>query len=618
MCGIAGYVGIEDRSTALAAVERMLGALARRGPDAEGVQCWEPAVFGHRRLAIFDLSDDGRQPMLTPDGQVGVVFNGAIYNFVELRGELEGRGFAFRSRTDTEVLLHGYRAWGMEGLVGRLRGMFAFGLWDEAAGRLFLVRDRLGVKPLLYVEIGGGLVFASTARALESAGVASAVDPVAVAEFLEYGYVTDARSIYEGVRKVPAASVLEWRDGQTRQWLYWDVPAPEENGVAFEEAVERTGDLLLDAVRLRLQADVPVAALLSAGVDSSLVCWAIGKLGADIQAFTVATPGDPEDEAPEAARLARRLGVRHEAIEVEGDPEHLIEEVTDAYAEPFACASALGMLRVCEAVRRRATVLLTGDGGDDVFLGYPGHRHFYAAQRLARALPGPLARLWPSVRVPLSSVAALRRPVHFVDYAAGGIAAVIQAKDGLPFYERAGLLGERLAGVGLVQRNGAWSPEAGRRVLTDFLRYEHEHQFFGEYMTKVDGASMRQGLEARSPFLDQEIWNFAARLPYALRLRGGTLKAVLRELARRKVGEEVARGRKRGFTIPVNRWLAARWRKLAEDAFADPTLEEQGWMRRGSLAPAFEAAAATGWVSNHFWYCLVLEFWLRRGREASR
>jgi asparagine synthase (glutamine-hydrolysing) len=256
-------------------VRAMTDALARRGPDAEGIESWDGATLGHRRLSIFDLSDAGRQPMLSPDGRVGVVFNGAIYNFPELRRELEGRGHVFRTRTDTEVLIHGYRAWGIDALLPRLRGMFAIGLWDAAARTLYLVRDRLGVKPLLYTVRDGRLAFASTARALRQAGAASEIDPGAVAEYLEFGYVTDDRSIYRGVAKVPAATVLEWRDGRMRMRTYWQPPAHMDFAGTFDDAVAETRRLLLQAVERRLQADVPVGALLSGGIDSSLVCWAM-------------------------------------------------------------------------------------------------------------------------------------------------------------------------------------------------------------------------------------------------------------------------------------------------------------------------------------------------------
>ncbi|MDT5293856.1 MAG: hypothetical protein QOJ76_736, partial [Acidobacteriota bacterium] len=372
MCGIAGLVGEGDGRAARGAVERMVRALARRGPDGEGVESWDGAVLGHRRLAIFDLSEAGRQPMNSADGAVSVVFNGAVYNFLELRAELEARGCRFKSRTDTEVLVEGYREWGMDALARRLRGMFAFGLWDARARKLFLVRDRLGVKPLLYAaSTDGTLAFASTVRALRRGGFAGEIDEQAVTEFLEFGYVTDDRAIYQGVRKVPAATILEWSEGgDVRAREYWSPPTVNDAvdaaaKLSFEEAVEETERLFLRAVEMRLHADVPVGALLSGGVDSSLVCWAVARLGGDVTAYTVGTPGDPWDETADAQATARALNVRHKVLNVSADDAPGVGELVAAYGEPFACASALGMLRVSRAVSPEAKVLLTGDGGDD-------------------------------------------------------------------------------------------------------------------------------------------------------------------------------------------------------------------------------------------------------------
>jgi asparagine synthase (glutamine-hydrolysing) len=596
----------------------MMSALERRGPDGEGVESWEAAVLGHRRLAIFDLSEAGRQPMDSADGRVSVVFNGAVYNFRPLRAELEARGHHFRSQTDTEVLVEGYREWGIDALVERLRGMFAFGLWDERARKLFLVRDRLGVKPLVYAaRPDGTLAFASTVRALRRGGFAGELDERAVAEFLEFGYVTDDRTIYQGVSKVPAATILEWSEGGAlRAREYWSPPeARSDSGVGFAEAVEETERLFLRAVETRLQADVPVGALLSGGVDSGLVCWAVARAGGDVTAYTVGTPGDPSDETADARETARALGVRHKVLDVSADDAPGVGELVAAYGEPFACASALGMLRVSRAVAPEATVLLTGDGGDDVFLGYPEHRHFRLAARLARVMPPRAAGAWLAAREGFPRVGPLRRAVSFMSYAAGGLGAVAAAHDGLPAYRRRGVLGERLAGASVAQREVEWSHESARDLLTEFLRYDRRTRFVGEYLTKVDGATMYHSLEARSPFLDQELWEFAASLPYGVRLRGGRLKAVLRELARRRVGARVARGRKRGFSIPVQRWVAGRWRASVAESLTGSLLEERGWIRSAPALAWLEEAGRRGRAPNQLWYLYVLESWLRHERE---
>ena len=616
MCGIAGLAGFGDREGARRRVRQMLSTLTRRGPDGEGLELWPSdsglaAVLGHRRLSIFDLSDAGRQPMLSPDSSIGIVFNGAIYNFRELRVELEAEGYKFKSHTDTEVLVHGYDAWGLDRLLQKIRGMFALALWDDRKRTLYLVRDRLGVKPLLYSCHNGQIAFASTARALRAGGFSDQIDDLAIADYLEFGFVTDARSIYRGVSKVAAATVVEWSDGKVRTREYWRPPTPSATQPSFAEAVEETERLFVRAVERRLFADVPVGSLLSGGVDSSLVCWAIAHLGGDVTAFTVGTPGDPADETADAADTARRLGVRHQVLELSGDSEPNIDELVSAYGEPFACASALGMLRVSKAVRGSATVLLTGDGGDDVFLGYPEHRYFWLAQKLARSLPGFVANGWRDNRDKLPQVGSLKRLSSFLNYSTGGLGAVACAHDGLPSYERYGMLGERLAGVSVAQRSIEWSSESSRNLLAEFLEYDRDMRFVGEYMTKVDGATMFHSLEARSPFLDQDLWEFAAGLPFELRLHGGKLKSILRALAQQKLGERVSRGRKRGFTIPVQRWLVGRWRNALTELLETSILDREGWINSRATLDRLADAAEKGWAPNQLWYIFVLESWLR-------
>lgn len=616
MCGIAGLAGSRDRQQAESNVRQMVGALARRGPDGEGLEVWTNAVLGHRRLAIFDLSDAGRQPMLSPDRSIGVIFNGAVYNFRELRVELEDSGYKFESNTDTEVLVHGYDAWGLDGMVGRLRGMFAFALWDDPRQTLFLVRDRLGVKPLVYVCHDGQIAFASTVRALRAAGFVDQLDTLALAEYLEFGYVTDQRSIYRGAHKVAAATIVEWSAGRVQTREYWHPPTPGSCSLSFAEAVEETERLFLRAVESRLFADVPVGSLLSGGIDSSLVCWAIGHLGGDITAFTVGTPGDPWDETADARATAKSLGVPHKVIELEGTREPNIEDLVSAYSEPFACASALGMLQVSNAVAGSAKVLLTGDGGDDVFLGYPEHRHLWLAQKLARKLPDFAVGSWNAFRKSVPELGSLKRLASFLNYTTGGLGAVTGAHDGLPAYGRYGFLGENLASVSIAQREIEWSRDSGRNVLSEFLEYDRKTRFVGEYLTKVDGATMHHALEARSPFLDHDLWEFAASLPFNLRLNRGRSKAILRELARKKLGERVARGRKRGFGIPVQRWLVGPWRQAVTECLQGSIAEQDGWIKAGPVLEQLGIASEEGQAPNQIWYIFVLESWLRHERDT--
>jgi len=619
MCGIAGVAGesySEDAMSREETVRRMLLALIRRGPDDEGLSHWTNATLGHRRLAIFDLSPAGRQPMLSADRSIGVVFNGAIYNFRELRQELQRCGSRFYTRSDTEVIVEGYQVWGIDSLIQRLRGMFAIALWDDRRRTMFLVRDRLGVKPLCFATRGNRLLFASTPRAL-TAGIVSDIDPEAVAEYLEFGHITDRHTIYHGLKKLPAASILEWHNGSTKEREYWKpTSSPVNSCINIDDAVIETERRLLDAVQMRLHADVPVGALLSGGIDSSLVCWATAKLGANIRAFTIGTPGDKErDETRDARQTAAELGIEHEVIDVSPADAPDIDELVAAYGEPFASPSALGMLRVSQAVRSSATVLLTGDGGDDAFLGYPEHRHFWIAEQIARLIPSPVAGWWTALDGTLPRQGPFAKAIRFMDYATGGLGAVTRNHDGLPYYREHRMLGPRLDGIDVHERAIPMSRKSATHLLDEFLEYHRHTYFIGEFMTKVDGGTMHYGLEARSPFLDHELWAFAHSLPVSIRLHGG-LKAVLRELAQRRVSHRVARGRKRGFRIPVQRWLVGKWRERFEEAFHNSELHRAGWI----IAPAVleqlrYAARKPGFAPIQLWYLFVLEHWMRHERR---
>lgn len=594
----------------------MMSLLELRGPDSGGTHCFpnddRRVVLGHRRLAILDLSPAGHQPMLTPDLMTGVVFNGCIYNFTDLRAELEQGGYVFRSRCDTEVLLAGYRRWGIDELARRIRGMFAFAIWDQTERRLFLVRDRLGIKPLLYAARSGDIAFASTSEALRVSGITGDIDPDGILEFLEFGWISERHAAYEGMQKVQPATIVEWHDGNIVERSYWTLREPARDPApSFEEAVERTEELLFDAVRRRLVSDVPIAALLSAGTDSTLICWALAKLGADLQTFTVSTPGDPADEGPEAAYTAKKLGIRHELIELRRDEEPDLDELINAYSEPFACSSAVGMLRVCKAIQGRAKVLLTGDGGDDIYLGYRYYLHLLAAERLARQIPGPMAGIWNRMEWWPRWPQPLKRAASLLHYATGGLGAVTFNHDGLPYYDRHGMLGERLRGRGIGARSIPLSHESARNLLGEFHRYELGTRFVSEYMTKVDGASMRYSIEARAPFFDQEMWEYAGALPRELRLRGGEPKAILRAIVRRHLGPDVADRPKRGFTIPVERWLVTAWRRHLEQLSRDSILEREGWIKKGTLEPAVSQALSQGQAPVQLWYLVVLDRWMR-------
>jgi asparagine synthase (glutamine-hydrolysing) len=615
MCGIAGIAGAFESNQAVAAVKAMTSVLARRGPDHQGLSHPVGAVLGHRRLAIFDLSAAGNQPMCSSDGRITVVFNGAIYNFKELRATLANMGYSFRSGTDTEVLLHGYDAWGIGPMTERLRGMFAFAIWDERERKLFLVRDRLGVKPLLYAAARGTIAFASTARALQRAGYGGALRPDAVAHYLRSGFVADRHCIYEGIQKLPPATILEWHAGQARHRRYWRRPPPGSSGVqSFAQAVAATEERLLDAVALRLNADVPVGILLSGGIDSALVCWAAAQLGADLTAYTVALPGDEADEAAAAARTARLLKIRHRIVPMPANESLETGELVAAFDEPFACSSALAMLRVSRAVAPSAKVLLTGDGGDDVFLGYPRHRHLWLADRTAAALPPAVSAAWNRWGAQLPRPGSMRRAAALMDYASRGLPAFLAAAQQEQAAAVTPFLGPRLAGA---PADAPMPSAKGAGMLAAYIDFDCESRFTGEYLRKIDGATMHHSIEARSPFLDQELWELGCALPLELRLRHGRLKAVLRELALTRIGARVALGKKRGFRIPVARWLRGPLLGEVAATMRDSLAAKQGWIDAGQIVPALRHGALDARGSEAIWRVYVLERWLRHEKAAG-
>ena len=617
MCGIAGIAGFHDSNVAELELCRMTQELRRRGPDDHGVESWADAVLGHRRLSIFDVTAAGHQPMLSEDNNVGIVFNGAIYNFRNLRRELESRGCLFRSETDTEVLLQGYLEWGIDGLAAKIDGMFAFGIWDDRTKELFLVRDRLGIKPLAYCITGDVLAFASTVRSLRAGGRGEGLSETGLLEFLEFGFLTDENAIHKGIEKVKPGQIITWSKGTIKKRTYWRFSrAGRDSSISFEDAVDETERLLLLAVEKRLQADVPVAALLSGGIDSSLVCWAISKLGADVKAFTVGTPDDRFDETNAATATAKLIGIDLEVLSfTEGNiPEATI--LAQAYPEPFACSSAIGMISIAEAVANEAKVLLTGDGGDDLFLGYPEHRYFFLSSRLAKLCPQPILNAWNHRRWRFHESSLIKRASSFLSCMSGGLGAVADARDGLSFFSRNGLIGQRLDPSSLSHRQIAWDVDSGRNLIEEFLEYDIRTRFVGEYLPKVDGSTMYHGLEARSPFLDQNLWHFASSLPINTRLNRLRLKAILREIVSRRLGTQIATRRKQGFMIPAQKWLTCKWRSSFEEVLVDSHVGRERIINTEKTLEAFRRIAPGDIAPRQFWFIYVLELWLRSEQNS--
>jgi asparagine synthase (glutamine-hydrolysing) len=615
VCGICGYVA-ERGGPSREELERMNDTMRLRGPDDRGIWLGEGVGLGHRRLSIIDLSPDGRQPMGNEDGTVQVVFNGEIYNFGELRGELEARGHRFRSRTDTEVIPHAYEEWG-DLFARRLRGMFAIGLWDDRRRRLLLVRDRLGKKPLYHGGSPGCFLFASELKPFTAwPGFTRELDPEALAAYLAFGYVPAPLAIWRGVRKLPAAHLLVREGGAERLLRYWDpletalAPRP---AVTAEEAADLVEDALEDAVRLRLVSDVPLGAFLSGGIDSSLVVATMARLCGDpVRTFTIGYWERSHDESAWAGRIAAHLGTRHTSLTVEPrEALELIPHLPEVYDEPFGDASAIPTCLVSRLARREVTVALSGDGGDELFGGYPRYRWFSRARPLAvlppslRRLLAPLVALLPHPKAAkAASWLAFRDPLELYFGLVG-----IWRRGALH-----GLLGRDYSYDGLDFRGmfdaAASLPPLERLMLTDLVSYLPE-----DILTKVDRASMAHSLEARAPLLDHRLVELALSLPLEIRRGRGEGKLLLRTLLARRLPPELFRRPKMGFGVPLHRWFRGELRDLLRHYLEPDRLRREG-LFDPALVGRMVGEHLEGRADHQYTLWVLLSFALWRERHG--
>ena len=589
MCGIIGYAGREAAADrAWLAVGR--DAMAHRGPDDIG-EWWSDdgrVGFGHRRLAIIDLSPGGHQPM--HDGEdLTITFNGEIYNFQELREELRAKGESFRTRSDTEVILKAYRRWGMD-FVSRLYGMFALALYDAAGRKLILARDRAGEKPLYYVHSGGELRFSSELKGLfADPAVSRRVDPSSLDLYLSMGFVPGDRAIIQGVSKLPPAHVMEFDldSGDLRQWRYWDLPpSPAESGVSDQDLTAELEELLARAVRRQMIADVPIGILLSGGVDSSLVTAMAARAAPRVRTFTIAFPGHGRlDESPHARLIADHFGTDHEVLEAEPASADLLPMLAAQFDEPIIDSSMIPTFLVTRAVRRHCTIALGGDGGDELFAGYGHHSRLATMEARARRVPPRLRRALS--RGALRAVPDGRSGRNWIRALGVDVAREVPLV-ACYFDQRArqSLLPGQAAIGNWPDRpwamNGTDRGEFLDRVIrTDFRTYLPE-----DILVKVDRAAMRNSLEVRAPFLDAEMLEFAwGKVPIRLKGSSGERKILLKVLASRLLPATFDRQRKQGFTIPLTSWLReGRFR----DLFRDVLLGSDSVFDRKSVARLFD------------------------------
>ena len=564
MCGILGFSAADPRGAASCDLDSALGTLGRRGPDGKGSYADAGTLLGHTRLSIIDLST-GDQPMTNEDGSLWIVFNGEIYNYRELQGDLRARGHFLRTTSDTEVILHLYEDRGEECLQD-LRGMFAFAIWDRTRRRLFLARDRLGVKPLVYNEGDAGFSFASEIQALFAmrSDLSREMDPAAIDAFMTLQYIPSPMTGFRSVRKLPPAHYMFVRDGKVENIRrYWDIPYGTPCDLSFPAACERLREILLEATKIRLRSDVPLGAFLSGGVDSSIVVAAMSRiLDSPVKTFTVGFGVRGYDETDRAREVARRFGTDHTEFHVEGNVRELLPRAAQAFGEPFGDSSIVPTYAISEATSKHVKVALTGDGGDETLAGYKRFRQLSFLDRIDRfrlggawalarrtglfaeglANPRRRNRRFPSTR--MDDALRLRggkRYARFVDI----------------FDEAAK---EELYGP-LLRENrwGAadyWEPRLRRAVGLDRYLYADQTSFLPEdVLFKVDISSMMNSLECRSPLLDHKIVEFAATLPATYKLRGKEGKHILKEAFRDWFAPGFFEGPKVGFAAPTHVWL---------------------------------------------------------------
>ncbi len=627
MCGIAGVLApapIDAPEVVEARLAEMVAAIRHRGPDGMGVWSDGTAGLGHARLAIIDLSPAAAQPMASDDGAVWLVHNGEIYNFPALREELIARGHRFRSRSDTEVIVEGYREWG-EGVVARLRGMFAFALWDARARRLLLARDRLGQKPLYYRRGKGGrgdgaFLFGSEIKAILAwPGVAREPDLDAIHEYLTYQYVPAPKTAFVGIEALPPAHYMVVEaDGRARCARYWSLAEPEAARPRPRAELEaEIRDRLEESVRLRLISDVPLGAFLSGGVDSAGVVAAMARASSGpVKTFTIGFEDRTYDERRYARIVAERYGTDHHEFVVEPHALDILPRLVWHYGQPFADSSALPTWYVSEITRAHVTVALNGDGGDEAFLGYPRYAGCRAGAWSDR-LPAPCREGMGALGRALPFATSRHRALRYARRFLVDAAAPAPERYGRWIAYFNDLQKEALYGEGMRERLAhraltrieKWF--AGRRCDDARAAYADIHTYLpDDLLVKVDVASMAHGLEGRSPFLDHEFMAFAAAIPARQKMRGTRTKSLLKSALEPWLPREILYRPKMGFGVPIDRWIRGEMKPLVYDTLLSERAVARGLFREDAVRAMLDDHVAGRVLHQHrIWALLMLELW---------
>lgn len=632
MCGIAGFFDTGRRTDARRLTEigrAMTDAMHHRGPDMGDVWGDEAAgiCLGFRRLAIIDLSPAGHQPMHSADGRYVITYNGEIYNYRELAEDVAGRGHTFRGSSDTEVMLELFARDGVEKTLPRLIGMFAIALWDRQERRLTLIRDRLGIKPLYFGRQGGQVFWGSELKAVRAhPDFRAEVDPLALDGFLKGNAVAAPGCIYRDMEALlPGGYAVIEADGEISRKSFWamtEVGRQPVQDLGDRELVDRTEELVSDAVRRRMVADVPLGALLSGGVDSSTVVALMQKASdRPVKTYTIGFGAADYDEAEHAKAVAAHLGTDHTELSLSADDARdLIPNLPDWFDEPFADSSALPTFLVCRLARQSVTVALSGDGGDEVFFGYNRHRALNAMERRLGAVPGPLRRLagcalatpGPALWDGLAQAIPAKYRPRMAGTKAQKLARALAAESSDARYlDLITHWPEDLTGLGRAAAMPDGAPDrdaAARAAWADTVGYLHN-----DILTKVDRASMAVSLEARVPLLDHRVVEFAWTLPTDAKIRNGVTKWPLREVLYRHVPKELVDRPKSGFAIPLGEWLSGPLRDWAETLLAEDRLKARGWIDPAPVRRAWlDHLNGRGARAEALWGVCMLEAWAER------
>ena len=623
MCGIVGIVGHDTKPIDRALLGRMCEAIRHRGPDEDGFYVSGPVGLGMRRLSIIDLKS-GQQPIHNQDRTAWIVFNGEIYNYLELRAKLEKLGHTFYTNSDTEAIVHAYDQYGSD-CPKHLRGMFAFAIWDERTQELFLARDRVGKKPLLYAQLNNELVFGSEFSALlQHPGVSREVDNQAIHHYLSFMCVPAPLTAYRSIKKLEPGHTLRWRKGEIELERYWRPDFSHKLDIDEVEAGERALEILRDSVRVRLMSEVPLGAFLSGGIDSSAVVALMSEASSSpVKTFSIGFEEQDFSELHHARRIAEHVGADHHEFIVRPDAMEVLPLLVEHYGEPYADSSAIPTYYVARETRRHVTVALNGDGGDESFAGYERYAAMQLAERYHR-LPAPLRKLaiqpaiglLPSSETSRSRIRDAKRFIQVASlpkherYLRWVSVFDPQAKHDLYsesfLRETANVHASEILDPWFAHANGSGIVDAA--LLTDIMTY-----LPNDLLVKVDIATMAVSLEARSPFLDHHVIEFAASLPEKFKLHGLTTKYLLKRVLKKLLPAENLERRKMGFGVPIGHWFRGEMQSFLREILLSQKSLARGLFKPEAVRQLVELhTRGERDYAHQLWTLLMLELWFDR------